>query len=229
MAKILVVTDGAYGYRIKGTINSFGKKNKFIGIYKIDRPDDLIVDDIEFPEELIEKIKEADILLLYTQHPDNTYYLCYEARELNKDIAIIVATWSGEGEKKELKKFDAICPEEMCLLDENEVGNLINKYPKLKEFLEEFGTPKVKVYVKDNKVADVKVLRTSICGSTLFMAKLMRGMEVNDIEDFAKKSAMLIQRYPCVAGKIKLFRGDCKKQKALNIHKDAILEGVTFI
>jgi hypothetical protein len=148
MAKILVVTDGAYGYRIKGTVNSFGKKNKFIGIYKIDRPDDLIVDDIEFPKELIEKIKEADILLLYTQHPDNTYYLCYEARKLNKDMAIIVATWSGEGEKKELKKFDAICPEEMCLLDEKEVGNLINKYPKLKEFLEEFGTPKAKVYVK---------------------------------------------------------------------------------
>lgn len=128
-AKILVVTDGAYGYRIKGTINSFGKKNKFIGIYKINKPDDLIVDDIEFPDELLEKIKEADILLLYTQHPDNTYYLCYEARRLNKDIAIIVATWSGEGEKKELKKFDAICPEEMCLLDENEVGSLIDKYP----------------------------------------------------------------------------------------------------
>ena len=44
MAKILVVTDGAYGYRIKGTVNSFGKKNEFIGIYKIDRPDDLIAE-----------------------------------------------------------------------------------------------------------------------------------------------------------------------------------------
>ncbi len=33
MAKILVVTDGAYDYRSKGTINSFGKKNEFIGLY----------------------------------------------------------------------------------------------------------------------------------------------------------------------------------------------------
>ncbi|XRO77424.1 DUF166 domain-containing protein [Methanocaldococcus sp. 10A] len=229
MAKILVVTDGAYGYRIKGTVNTFGKKNKFIGIYKIDKPNDLIVDDIEFPESLLNKIKEADILLLYTQHPDNTYYLCYEARKLNKNIAIIVATWKGEGEKKELIKFNAICPEEMCLLDEKKVGDLINKYPKLKEFLDEFGSPKVKVYVKNNKVENVEVLRTSICGSTLFMAKLMKGMEVGDIEEFSKKSAMLIQRYPCVAGRIKLFRGDCKKQKALNIHKEAILKGITFI
>ncbi|XRP96541.1 DUF166 domain-containing protein [Methanocaldococcus sp. 16A] len=229
MAKILVVTDGAYGYRIKGTVNSFGKKNEFIDIFKIDKPNDLIVDDIEFPETLLNKIKEADILLLYTQHPDNTYYLCYEARKLNKNIAIIVATWKGEGEKKELSKFDAICPEEMCLLNEKEVGNLINKYPKLKEFLDEFGSPKVKVYVKDNKVENVEVLRTSICGSTLFMAKLMKGMEVGDIEEFSKKSAMLIQRYPCVAGKIKIFRGDCKKQKALKIHKEAILKGIIFI
>lgn len=61
------------------------------------------------------------------------------------------------------------------------------------------------------------------------MAKLMKGMEVNDIEEFAKKSAMLIQRYPCVAGKIKIFRGDCRKQKALNIHKEAVLEGIIFI
>ncbi|XRO75546.1 DUF166 domain-containing protein [Methanocaldococcus sp. 28A] len=229
MAKILVVTDGAYGYRIKETVNTFGKKNKFINIFKIDKPSDLIVDDIEFPEELLNKIKEADILLLYTQHPDNSYHLCYKARKLNKNIAIIVATWKGEGEKKELSKFDAICPEEMCLLDEKEVGDLINKYPKLKEFLDEFGSPKVKVYVKNNKVEDVEVLRTSICGSTLFMAKLMKGMEVGDIEEFSKKAAMLIQRYPCVAGKIKLFRGDCKKMKALNIHKEAILKGITFI
>jgi len=54
-------------------------------------------------------------------------------------------------------------------------------------------------------------------------------LKKEDAEEFSKKSAMLIQRYPCVAGKIKIFRGDCKKQKALNIHKEAILEGITFI
>ncbi|WP_456371593.1 DUF166 domain-containing protein [Methanocaldococcus sp.] len=229
MAKILVVTDGVYGYRIQETVNSFGKKNKFIGIYKIEKPQDIIVDEIELPEELIEKFKEADILLVYTQHPDNTYEVCRNAREKNPNIAIIVATCNGEGQKKELSKFDAICPEEMCLLDENMVGGLINKYPKLKEFLEEFGSPKVEVYIKNNKVEEVKVIRTSICGSTLFMAKLMKGLEVNDIEEFSKKSAMFIQRYPCVAGKIKLFKKECKKQKALDIHRKAILNGIKII
>ncbi|CAB3287560.1 conserved protein of unknown function [Methanocaldococcus lauensis] len=229
MAKILVVTDGVYGYRIQGTVNSFGKKNKFIGIYKIEKPQDIIVDEIELPEELIEKFKEADILLVYTQHPDNTYEVCRNAREKNPNIAIIVATCSGEGQKKELCKFDAICPEEMCLLDENMVGDLINKYPKLKEFLEEFGSPKVEVYIKNNKVEEVKVIRTSICGSTLFMAKLMKGLDARDIEELSRKSAMFIQRYPCVAGKIKLFKKECKKQMALEIHRKAVLNGIKII
>ncbi|WP_421078543.1 DUF166 family protein [Methanothermococcus sp. Ax23] len=223
MAKILVITDGAYGYRIQGTINSFGKKNEFIGICKIDKPTNFIVDEIELPQELTDKVKEADILLLYTQHPDNTYEVCRKAKELKKNIAIIIATWSGEGQKKELNRFDAICPEEMCLLDEKDVGDLIIKYPQLKEFLEEFGVPKVEVHIKDNKVEDVKVIRTSICGSTLFMAKSMKDLDAKDIENLSRKSAMIIQRYPCVAGKIKIFRKECKKQKALDIHKKAVL------
>ncbi|WP_292460852.1 DUF166 domain-containing protein [Methanothermococcus sp.] len=226
MAKILVITDGAYGYRIQGTINSFGKKNEFIGLCKIDKPTDIIIDEIELPKEVMDKFKEADVLLLYTQHPDNTYEVCRKAKKENPDVAIIVATWSGEGQKKELSKFDAICPDEMCLLDEKDVEDLINKYPKLKEFLEEFGTPKVEIYIKDDKVEDVKVIRSSICGSTLFMAKSMKGLDAKDIEDLSKKSAMMIQRYPCVAGKIKIFRKECKKQKALEIHKKAVLNGI---
>ncbi|WP_018153903.1 DUF166 domain-containing protein [Methanothermococcus thermolithotrophicus] len=226
MAKILVITDGAYGYRIQGTVNSFGKKNEFIGICKIDKPTDFIIDEIELPKEVIDKFKEADVLLLYTQHPDNTYEICRKAKKENPDVAIIVATWSGEGQKKELSKFDAICPDEMCLLDEKDVEDLINKYPKLKEFLEEFGTPKVEIYIKDDKVEDVKVIRSSICGSTLFMVKSMKGLDAKDKEELSRKSAMMIQRYPCVAGKIKIFRKECKKQKALEVHKDAVFNGI---
>ncbi|MBA2840997.1 hypothetical protein HNP87_001529 [Methanococcus maripaludis] len=226
MAEILVITDGAYGHRIEGIVNSFGKKNTFLKMYKIDKPSNMIVDEIEFPKEVLENINKADIMLLYTQHPDNTYYLCETAKQLNENIAIIVATWGGEGEKNELKSFDAVCPDEMCMLDEDEAGDLINKYPKLREFLDEFGSPKVKLTTKNNSVESVEVLRTSICGSTIFMADLMKNMEFSEIEGFSKQCAMLIQRYPCVAGKIKLFRGDCKKQEAMNVHKNAIINGL---
>lgn len=226
MAEILVITDGAYGHRIEGVVNSFGNKNTFLKMHKIDKPSNMIVDEIEFPKEVLENINKADILLLYTQHPDNTYYLCETAKQLNENIAIIVATWGGEGEKNELKSFDAVCPDEMCMLDEDEAGDLINKYPKLREFLDEFGSPKVKVNIKNDSVESVEVLRTSICGSTIFMADLMKNMDFSEIEEFSKKSAMLIQRYPCVAGKIKLFRGDCKKQEAMNVHKNAVINGL---
>ncbi|MBA2868794.1 hypothetical protein HNP92_001700 [Methanococcus maripaludis] len=226
MAEILVITDGAYGHRIEGVVNSFGKKNTFLKMHKIDKPSNMIVDEIEFPKEVLENINKADIMLLYTQHPDNTYYLCETAKQLNENIAIIVATWGGEGEKNELKSFDAVCPDEMCMLDEDEAGDLMNKYPKLREFLDEFGSPKVKLTIKNNSVESVEVLRTSICGSTIFMADLMKNMEFSEIEGFNKQCAMLIQRYPCVAGKIKLFRGDCKKQEAMNVHKNAIINGL---
>ena len=56
MSQILVVTDGAYGHRIEGVVNSFGKKNKFLKMHKIDKPSSMIVDDIEFPKDVLENV-----------------------------------------------------------------------------------------------------------------------------------------------------------------------------
>ena len=112
----------------------------------------------------------------------------------------------------------------MCEINEDDLKDYVKKYPKLEEFLKEFGRPEVKVYIENNKVNDIEVLRSSVCGSTIFMADNMIGMELGDI---GKKGAMIIQRYPCVAGKIRLFSDDeCKKIKALSIHKEAIERGL---
>jgi hypothetical protein len=58
------------------------------------------------------------------------------------------------------------------------------------------------------------------------MAENMVGMDANDI---GRKGAMLIQRYPCVAGKIHLFSDEeCKKIKALTLHKEAVENGLNI-
>ncbi|EHP89081.1 protein of unknown function DUF166 [Methanotorris formicicus Mc-S-70] len=221
----MIVSDGAYGERAGNILKEHAKINEFTGFFRIPKPSNFFVDEIELPKEIVEKFKEADILITYTTHPDNTYEVCRRCREENPNIAIIVAAWRGNGQKKELQKFDAICPHIMCEIDEDNLN--IEKYPKLKEFLKEFGKPKVKVYVEGGKVRDVEVLRTSICGSTIFMAENMVGMDVDDI---GRKGSMLIQRYPCVAGKIHLFSDEeCKKIKALTLHKEAIENGLMEI
>ena len=225
MAKIMIISDGVYGERAGNVLKEHAKINEFIGFYRIPKPEGFFADDLELPEGVANKFKEADVIITYTQHPDNTYEICRQARKINPNIVIIVGAWKGNGQKKELGKFDAICPDVMCEINEDDLKEYVKKYPKLKEFLKEFGRPEVKVYIENNKVKDVEVLRSSVCGSTIFMADNMIGME---LEDIGKKGAMIIQRYPCVAGKIRLFSDEeCKKIKALTLHKEAIERGLT--
>ena len=224
MAKIMIISDGAYGERAGNVLKENAKINEYIGFFRIPKPDGFFADELELPEEVINNFKEADVIITYTQHPDNTYEICRQARKINPNIVLIVGAWKGKGQKKELSKFDAICPDVMCEINEDDLEEYINKYPKLKEFLKEFGRPEVKVYVENNKVKNVEVLRSSVCGSTIFMANNMVGM---DLEDIGKRGAIIIQRYPCVAGKIRLFSDEeCKKIKALTIHKEAIEKGL---
>ncbi len=227
MAKILIISDGVYGERAGNILKKHAKINEYVGFFRIPKPEGFFAEDIELPSEVISKLKETDIVITYTQHPDNTYEICRVARKLNPNTALIVAAWKGKGQKKELKRFDAICPDIMCEIDENNLNDYLSKYPKLKEFLSEFGRPSIKIYIENNKVKDVKVLRSSVCGSTIFMADNMKGMNVD--ENIGKRGAMIIQRYPCVAGKIRIFSDEeCKKIKALTIHKEAIENGISL-
>ena len=225
MAKIMIISDGVYGERAGNVLKEHAKINGFIGFYRIPKPEGFFADDLELLEGVVNKFKEADVIITYTQHPDNTYEICRQARKINPNMVIIVGAWKGNGQKKELSKFDAICPDVMCEINEDDLKDYVKKYPKLGEFLKEFGRPEVKVYIENNKVKDVEVLRSSVCGSTIFMADNIIGMELKDI---GKKGAMIIQRYPCVAGKIRLFSDEeCKKIKALTLHKEAIERGLT--
>lgn len=207
MLKVVIVTDGPYGDRAYEKINEVFN-TEFI---ELEQPSSMFMDEIEIPEDAIKRIKKADILITYVLHPDLTLEL---VERLHDEVRwIIVAAWRGEGFKNQLERFGNVtCPENMCDLEEN--GN-----PIYDEFVTQFGRPIVEIEIDDGKVKDVKVLRSSPCGSTYFVAQEMIGQ---DQKDLPIKAGLKLQHYPCRAPKMRLFADDeCKKEMAANFHKEA--------
>ncbi|HEX3012858.1 MAG TPA: DUF166 family protein, partial [Methanobacterium sp.] len=82
----------------------------------------------------------------------------------------------------------------------------------------------VEIVVENNKVKEIKVLRSSPCGSTFFVAEEMIGQ---DLEDLPIKAGLRLQHYPCRAPKMRLFADDeCKKEMAANFHKEAFEDAI---
>ncbi|MGA2676019.1 MAG: DUF166 family protein [Methanobacterium sp.] len=82
----------------------------------------------------------------------------------------------------------------------------------------------VKISCENDKIAEIQVLRTSPCGSTLFVADEMIGQ---DLKDLPIKTGLKLQHYTCRASQIRLITGDeCKKELASNFHKTAFEEAL---
>ncbi|AAB98843.1 TPA: DUF166 domain-containing protein [Methanocaldococcus jannaschii] len=208
--KVAILTDGVYGDRAYNTI-----KSKF--------PCDFITvkyygdfDEITISENTIEKLKDYDLFITYTLNPDLTYELVRKIKELNNKAFVLVGAWKGEGFKKQIESFgNAFCPYLMCDIDEDELKDYkdyLDNYPHLKEFLKYFGKPKVKLYIKNNKIEKIDVLREAPCGSTSETLKEFVGREFNDktLIDIGLR----VQHF-CRAGKIRLFvEKEGKKTKA---------------
>lgn len=207
MLKVIIITDGSYGERTYETI----KDDFSVDFIEIEPPVSTFMDEIEIPEEVIGKIKGADIFITYTLHPDLTLDLVEMVH--NQVGWVIVAAWRGEGFKNQLESLGNVtCPENMCDLEEN--GN-----PVFDEFVAKFGRPMVRINCQGDKIVDIKVLRSSPCGSTFFVAREMMGQ---DIENLPIKAGLRLQHYPCRAPKMRLFADDeCKKDMAANFHKEA--------
>jgi hypothetical protein len=205
--KVAILTDGAYGDRAYKTI-----KSKF--------PCDFITvkyygdfDEITISEDTIEKLKNYDLFITYTLNPDLTCELVREIKELNDKAFVLVGAWKGEGFKKQLESFrNAFCPHLMCDIDEDELKDYLNNYPQLREFLKYFGRPKVKLFLKNNKIEKIDVLREAPCGSTSETLKEFIGREFND--KVLIDIGLRVQHF-CRAGKIRLFvEKEGKKTKA---------------
>lgn len=205
--RVAILTDGIYGERAYKTI-----KSKF--------PCDFITvkycgdfDEITISEDTIEKLKDYDLYITYTLNPDVTYEIVKKIKEINNKAFILVGAWKGGGFKKQLESFgNAFCPYLMCDIDETQLIDCLNNYPQLKEFLKYFGRPKVELYIKNNKIEKIDILREAPCGSTSETLKEFIGREFND--KTLINIGLRVQHF-CRAGKIRIFvEKEGKKTKA---------------
>ena len=205
--RISIITDGPYGERAYATI-----KEEFDCDYIVmEPPASAFMDEIDLPQDIMNQLENADIIISYVLHPDLTLDLVDALH--NKVEWIIVGAWRGDGFKNQLESYGNVtCPENMCDLTLN--GN-----PIFDEFVSKFGRPLVRINCQGDKVVDVEVLRCSPCGSTQFVADEMVG---ESTETLPIKAGLRIQHYPCRAPKMRLFADDeCKKEMAANFHKKA--------
>ena len=212
MLNVVIVTDGPYGERAFENI----KKNFETEFIELEKPTAMFMDEIDIPEDKLAKIKDANILITYTQHPDLTLDL---VDLVNKDVnCIIVAAWRGEGFKNQLEVYENVtCPYIMCELEEN--GN-----EAFDEFTSKIGKPEVDIQIENDQIVDINVVRSSPCGSTTFVADYLldKYSGVPDLENLPIEAGLKLQHYPCRAAKMRLFTDEeCKKEMASGFHKDA--------
>jgi hypothetical protein len=211
MIKIAIVTDGPYGDRTYDTIcQEFD-----CDFIELEQPDSMFMDCVEIPKNVLEKLQSADLIISYILHPDLVLELVEQIHD--KVSWIIVGAWRGEGFKNQIEQFENVnCPENMCDLEYN--GD-----PVFDEFVSKFGKPIIEIEFEGNIVSEVRVLRSSPCGSTSFVAEEMVGEDINNLPI---KAGLKLQHYPCRAPKMRLFVDECKKEIAANFHRDAFEDAI---
>jgi len=211
MIKVIVVTDGPYGDRTFDTICE-----DFETVFlEIDEPESMFMDEVEVPEDILNELKSADLVISYILHPDLVLEM---VEQIHEDVGwIIVAAWRGEGLKNQLEAFGNVsCPETMCELEEN--GD-----PVYDEFVSKYGKPVLEIELEGNKVKDVCVIRSAPCGSTHYVSKEMVG---EDVDNLPTRAGLKVQLFPCRAPKLRLFVDECKKGLASNFHSQAFQEAI---
>lgn len=69
--------------------------------------------------------------------------------------------------------------------------------PTISRFAARFGRPTFRVSVEDEVITDVQVMRQAACGSAVYIARHLVGMDVDEAVD---EAGMLHHHFPCLAG-----------------------------
>ena len=191
-----VVKRGKYGERLLETI----KTRTDFAVVSVDVPQ-VLPGFIEDPEEFVKelnldpKIFQADLLILYTFHPDLTPEIVRLAGEHGVKAAVIPGGMGRAGSIGELERIaektgihievDEIC----CTLEECGV-------PVIDEFAKKLGKPELDVETKDGRISKVTVMRGSPCGATWHAATDIVGKTVDEAPSM---TGLFCQQYPCRA------------------------------
>jgi hypothetical protein len=171
---VLVLQQNGSGEKKIRAVREADRRLITLVVMDIDSPDELVLD--SSLDYLPGKI-EADLVLNYLVHPD----LAADLSALCNRLEIPVVAPS----KKHIGKF-VFCPPTCCGLPENP---LLGNYGRL------FGSPKVRVFSRDGKIAGVEVLRAAPCGATQKAAELILDIPVAD----APTRFGLATQFGCIA------------------------------
>jgi hypothetical protein len=157
--KILVISDGKYGDRAAKTIRKKFPDTQFIDIEE--RNLNIFIDNVNLSEKLVEKVKWADLLIIYVRHPDVVMEICGYKKPT------IIAVDFGKGFLKQVKSTNSmiIMPEAMCNVQPNTGIDEIDKY------FSHYGIPTYEIELDCSQgeipiIKDVNLLVESPCGAS---------------------------------------------------------------
>ena len=196
--KLLAVVQGNYGKRMVEAWQAHGPAGWEIETLEITTALPTVME--EPAQFLPPNIPQADLVISLGEHPG--------VAELLPDIvkaagarAVIAAVdnraWLPPGLAKQLERalqkmgVAVVFPVTFCALREGDAQD-----PLIKEFTLLFGEPEVEITVENERVKEVRVIRSAPCGSTYFVAEALKGTKTQDAEE---KSGILHHNYPCLA------------------------------
>lgn len=171
MIKILIISDGKYGKRAIKIIN---EKYPTAEILFIEEKDPTIfLDEFILDPTSEQKVKEADLLILYVRHPDVVADICAYQKPT------ILSIHFGEGFFRQVKNSNPkiVQPKSMCIALPN------TGIPEIDDYFSNYGTPKYEIKIKNGQnnipiISEGKLLVESPCGASRETLKLLIGKEI---------------------------------------------------
>jgi hypothetical protein len=196
--KILAIVQGNYGRRMAEAWQKYGPAHWEVEILEITSS---LPTMMEEPSAFLPaNIPKADLVISLGEHPGVAELLpaIIKASEASAVIAPVDnRSWLPPGLAKQVERtlqpmsVVMISPITFCTLQEDDA-----QHPLIKEFARAFGAPEVEITVENGRVEQARVIRSSPCGSTYFVAEGLKGTKVQDAEE---RSGILHHNYPCLA------------------------------
>ncbi|MFX1259620.1 MAG: DUF166 family protein [Promethearchaeota archaeon] len=197
--KVGVITDGKYGERAYINIKKVFEAN-WIVVPEI--PTNIILDD-----EMDLDITDCDLYISYVRHSD----IILQLAELQKPLILGVLPGNGLYEQAKRINSRVIHAKTMCSLECN------TEIPEIDEFIKFFGRPIYETNISSELIVqDIKVKRSSLCGSSEAGAKnlINKSLNPNNLQNFA-----LSVCHECRAPR---FGRTCDKEVAGIIHLNSL-------
>ena len=196
--KLLAIVQGNYGKRMVEAWQAHGPAQWEIATLGIPTALPTMMED---PAEFLPRdIPKADLVISLGENPGVAELLPAIVKAAGASAVIAAVdnrAWLPPGLAKQLERVfqkmgvSIIFPVTFCALKEDDAHD-----PLIQEFARLFGDPEIEIAVENDRVKEVRVIRSAPCGSTYFVAEALKGTKTQDAEE---KSGILHHNYPCLA------------------------------